>query len=239
MQHTMMPEATMMHESGGDMGMGMMMPEHSTMILGFPLPVFLMYAAAAFYFICAFVLWKPYRQERNELMGALLAFLTYQAFAMLFMGIAIQSGNMTYDILASFSVLVGSVFMLKFPYSMLTEKFRRILFYLTMILVLVIFGWFLLTPERQEKLMNFTIWYDVLVNGVLVGFFIFLFGIRTNERSVKVKALGGSVGVASCCVAGNVAMIMGSLIVSSVFQFMAPVIIILSIITGRTLERIA
>ncbi|GEM_PF-1510583 len=216
---------------------GMMMEEMGPMLFGMPLVNALMIASGIFYFICAAIIWKPYKQEKNDLMGALLAFLIYQAFAMILMGIGMQTHNMLYDNLGSLAVFVGSVYMLKFPFTVFPEKTRKIFFYLAMIAALVLFGWFMMTPEREMMLMKFILWYDLIVNGIVVGFFIFFFGLKANERAVKVKAMGGGVGVATCCIAANAAMIMGAMIVSSVFQFLAPIIIIFSIVTGRKLQK--
>ena len=145
----MTEDAEMMGHTGtmgeGDMGMmGMMGPT----IYGFHLEVVLMIAAGIFYAICAYIVWKPLREGEKELISALTAFLIYQTFAMIFMGLGMQYMNMLLERLGSLAVFVGSVYMLKFPFSVLSEKARRTSFLLTMLAVLVIFTYFVTSPER-------------------------------------------------------------------------------------------
>lgn len=210
-----------------------MMPETGAMFLGFPLEVVLIVTSGIFYFICGLVVWESYKKDRTELIGALLAFLFYQALAMLFMGLEMITMNMVYSILAGLSVMIGSIFMLKFPFSFLPKATRKIVFYLSIIIVLAVFIWFMLTPERKMMFMNFSIWYDIIINGIAVGVLALLFGLYTKEQAVKIKAVGGGAGIASCCVVANVATISGAVILSSVFQFLAPVIILIAIFSGR------
>jgi len=196
------------------------------MVYGFQLTTMLMLASGVFYLLCAFLLWKPYRKEKNELIGALFAFLVYQAVNMFFMGLQMQTMNMVYSYVSAFAVFVGSAYMLKFPFSSFSRGTRRTIFYLSMATALSLFVWFMLTPARQMALMNFTLWYDVVINGLIVGGSIFFFGFMTKERWLRAKTLGGGAGVVSCCVVSNAAMLSGALLTSIVFSFTAPVIIL-------------
>ena len=196
-----------------------------------------MMLSGVFYLICAFFLWKPFRQERNELIGALFAFLVYQAISMFFMGIEMHTMNLMYGNIATLAVLVGSVYMLKFPLSYLSERTRRIWFLLFLIIALGIFVWFIQTTERQMMMMHFTLWYDIVVNGIVVGGFILFMGIKAAGRFLKIKALGGGTGVVSCCVVANAAMLGGAFLTSAVFQFLAPVIILWSLAFARRKQK--
>lgn len=201
------------------------------------LEVFLMLASGVFYLICAFFVWKPFRQEKNELIGALFAFLLYQAVSMFFMGLEMQTMNMLYSNIASLAVLVGSAYMLKFPFSRFSEKTRRAAFLLSLIAALGIFVYFISTPMREMQLMNFTLWYDLVINGIVVGGSIIAIGIRTAEKWLKVKAIGGGSGVVTCCVVANTAMLGGAMITSSIFGFLAPVVILVSLGLARKKQK--
>ena len=107
----------------------------------------------------------------------------------------------------------------------------------SVIIVLALFAWFITSPEREMELGNFTTWYDVFVNGVVVGLFMVFAGLRASEPWLKIKAIGGGAGVASCCIVSNVAAVSGAIVASSFFQFLAPVIIIVSLILGRKNQR--
>jgi hypothetical protein len=203
-----------------------MMNFSGIMVFGLHIEVFLMLASGVFYLICAGLLWKPYRQEKNELIGALMTFLVYQAISMFFMGMEMLTMNMVYSNIAGLAIFIGSVYMLKFPFSSFSQGTRKTIFRITMIAVLVLFIWFMLTPARQMSLMNFSIWYDIAINGLLVGGSILLLSFRTSERWLRLKAFGGSSGVISCCVVANATLLSGAFLTSSVFQFLAPVLII-------------
>ncbi|MDP3996428.1 MAG: hypothetical protein Q8P86_01890 [bacterium] len=213
------------------------MMQSDIMVLGLHLDVFLMYAAGVFYALCAFLVLKSYRRERGELLGAFLAFLTYQALAMIFMGIEFHTMNLLYGEIAAVAVFVGSAYMIKFPFSSFSRGTRRIVFLLTLIVSLAIFTWFLLTPERKMLLMPFVLWYDIIVNGLVVGGAIIIFGMRVGPPQ-RMKALGGGAGVVSCCVVANASMLSGAFITSAFFQFLAPVLIIGSLVFARKRQSV-
>jgi len=206
-------------------------------ILGMQFEIFLMVLAGVFYLVCAGFIWKPYREEKNELISALFVFLLYQASSMFFMGIEMHTMNMAYGNIAALSVLLGSAYMLKFPLRALSERVRKISFLLIVVAVLGIFAWFMRSPESQMQIMHFTLWYDLIINGVIVGGSILLLAFMATERWNRVKALGGGGGVVTCCVAANTAMLSGAFITSSVFGFLAPVIILGTLGFARKKQR--
>jgi hypothetical protein len=195
-----------------------------------------MLASGIFYVICAFVVYKSYKKEKNELIGALLAFLGYQAINMFFMGLEMQTMNMLYSNVAALSVLVGSAYMLKFPFSSFSKGTRRLVFFISLIIGLGIFAWFMQNETREMALMNFILWYDIIVNGILVGGFMLLLAIRTSEKWLKIKAFGGGTGVITCCVVSNGAMLSGALLASSFFGFLAPIVILVSLMFTKKKE---
>ncbi len=207
---------------------GMMMnmgPE----IWGISFGVLFMLVSGVFYLICAIAIWKPLRKEKNELIGALFAFLVYQAISMFFMGVEMKTMNIMYSNIAALSIFVGSAYMLKFPFSSLSAKVRRIIFSLILIAALVLFAWFMQTTARQHDLMHFVLWYDLVVNGIVVGGSILLFALRTAEKMKKKKAVVGGAGVLSCCIVSNGAMLTGAMFTSAIFAFLAPLLILFSI----------
>jgi len=209
------------------------------MVFGLPLVVALMIAAGVFYALCAAFVGRMWLKEKNELVAALFAFLSYQAVSMFFMGLEMQTENMLYSNLASLAVFVGSVYMLKFPFSSLSRGTRRVVFFGSLVAALGLFAWFMQNEMRQMQLMNFTLWYDLVVNGLVVGGFMLLLALRTAEHWLKLKAYGGSFGVLTCCVAANATILGGALLTSSVFQFLAPVIILGSLIFARHGQKTA
>jgi len=207
------------------------------MVYGYNLVNILMIASGIFYLICAFLLWKPFRREKNELLSALFAFLVYQAISMFFMGLQMETMNMTYGLIAALAIFIGSAYMLKFPFSSFSKATRRILFYLSFATVIALFVWFMQTFDRQMQLMHFVLWYDIVVNGIIVGGSIILYGLRATGN-MRLKIIGGGSGIVSCCVIANTAMISGAFFTSSVFAFAAPVIILGSIALSRRKQNL-
>ena len=62
---------------------------------------------------------------------------------------------------------------------------------------------------------------------------MFVLALRTTEKWLKIKAIGGSTGVISCCIVSNGAMLSGALLASAVFGFLAPVCILGSLLVSR------
>ncbi len=220
-----------------------MMDMHSMsmgpMIFGFDLVSFLMILSGIVYFICALFLWKPFREEKNELIGALFAFLTYQSVSMVFMGIEMHTMNLFYSNVASLAIFIGSVYMLKFPMSKLREGTRKILFPLILAAVITLFIWFMQNEARQMQLMHFTLWYDLVINGIIAGGSILLLGFMTSEKWLRLKAIGGGSGVVSCCIVANTTMLTGAMLTSSVFAFLAPVLILGSLSLAKKQQKTA
>lgn len=214
-----------------------MMESMGPLIWGFHLEVLLMLVSGIFYLLCAALIWKPFREENNELISALFAFLLYQAVSMFFMGVEMHTMNMIYGNLASLAVFIGSAYMLKFPFSSLSESTRKIAFYISLAVVLAVFAWFVQSPEREMTLMHFILWYDIVINGFVVGGFILFLGVKATENWLKIKAIGGGSGVVTCCVAANASMLLGAIIVSSVFQFLAPLLILGSLTFARKKQK--
>lgn len=206
-------------------------------IMGLPFEVFMLMASGVFYLLCAWYVWKPLRAEKSELIGALFAFLVYQAINMFFMGVEMGTKNIIYSNIAALAVFVGSAYMLKFPLSPFSRGVRRVLFYGYLLVVLILFTWFMQTTERQMELMKFTLYYDLVINGVIVGGFMILLAIQTTERWLRIKATGGGVGVLSCCIAANTSMLLGAMVSSLVFGFLAPVFILGSLVIAKKGQR--
>jgi hypothetical protein len=124
--------------------------------------------------------------------------------------------------------------MLKFPFSSYSQGARRSVFIVSLVVVMGIFVWFIQTPDSQEAIMNFALWYDLVVNGIVVGGFMILLAIRTVDRYLRIKALGGGSGVAACCIVANGAMLSGALPVAVMFGSLAPVMILGSLSFARS-----
>lgn len=208
-------------------------------IMGFSFEVFIMFCAGVGNLICAMLVWKPLREERSELLSAFFAFLVYQAVSMFAMALALQTQNIAYANISGLAVLLGSVYMLKFIFSSFSMTARKVIFMTLLVIVLSIFAWFIQTPERGLLLEHFIIWYDIVIIGVIVGGSIIAFGIKTSERWLRFKAIGGGSGVVTCCIVSNMALLGGGILLSSLLHLIAPFIILTSLIIARHRQKIA
>ena len=211
------------------------MPES---ILGIPLGIAIMWGGGALYALGAISYFISFRKEMgSELMGALFAFLSSMALALILMGTGEYLKNMTFGYLGTLSILIGSVFMLKFPLTVFSSSARKTLFRLILGGVLAAFIWMVMFSTGRQLMPQFIMWYMIVANGFVVGFFIFFAGLRSKERALRIKATGGGLGIASCCVVSHLASMAGAVLLSAVFQFMAPILLVFSLLLGRYYQR--
>lgn len=211
--------------------------DHSMMmgptLWGLDVSSLLMLISGVFYVICAIVVYRSYRTEKSELIGALLAFLVYQSVSMFFMGVEMLTHNLLYGNIAGFAVILGSAYMLKFPLSKFSAGVRRSVFFIVLIAAFGVIAWFMQSIELQKQLMSFVLWYDLVVNGVIAGGSIVVYGLKVRENTLRAKALTGGTGVLSCCMVANGFMLTGSMIIGSLVGFLAPLFILGSLKLGK------
>ncbi len=210
----------------------------NVLVFGFlPLGIFLMIAAGTLYVFSALYLWKSAKGENSDLVNALMTFFLYQAVAKFSMAFGAYTSTPIFGKLAALSVLIGAAYMLKFPLSVLSAWTRKVLFMVILIASVVVFAWFMGTPEKQDLLLQYVTWYDIILNGIIVGGTIIFFGIRNVNKVYKTKAVGGGSGVVSCCVVANVAMLSGALLTSVIFQFLSPILILGAMLFGKNKQQ--
>src|SRR3989338_1444849 len=210
------------------------MPE---IIFGLPTAIALMYGAAFFYLLGIIATWKSYRAESNEIMGAFMAFLFSMGLALFLMGSAEYLAQPMLGAAGTLAILIGSVIMLRFPLSLARQPLQSFLFYVSMIVAIAFFVVMMATRVGQEYMMPMIMWFMIVVNGIVVSFFVIYAGLKAKERWFKVKAIGGGTGIAACCLASHVAMMIGTPLISAMLQFAAPIIIAVSIQLGKFLQR--
>ncbi len=205
-------------------------------IFGLPTAIALMYGAALFYFVGIIVTWKSYRAEPNELMGAFMAFLFSMGLALFLMGSAEYLAQPMLGAAGTLAILIGSVIMLRFPLSLTRQPLQSFLFYVSMVVAIAFFVVMMATKTGQAYTMPMIMWFMIIVNGIVVSFFVIYAGVKSKEQWFKVKAVGGGAGIVTCCLASHVALMVGAPLLSAAFQFAAPVIIAASIQLGKSLQ---
>ena len=207
-------------------------------IFGIPSGIAIMWGGGIIYAVGAILFLTYFSKEmQSELMEALFAFLVSMAAALLLMGTGEYLGNMLFGYLGSLAILMGSAFMLKFPLTVFPITNRKILFRIILTIVLVSFIFIVLLPLGGKIMPIFIMWDMIIINGLVAGFFIFFAGLRSKERAIKIKATGSGLGIASCCIVSHLASMSGAILLSAVFQFMAPLLLISSVFIGRQYQR--
>lgn len=205
---------------------------------GIPLQIIIMWSAGTLYALAAISFLISFHKEMaNELMQALFAFLLSMALALNLMGTGEYSQNMIFGYLGTLSILVGSVFILKFPLTVFPASSRKTLFRFILLSVLVIFIWMVTSQTGRQLMPQFIMWYMIIANGLVAGFFIFFAGLRSKEKALKIKAMGGGMGIASCCIVSHIASISGAIILSAIFQFLSPILLMLTLFVGHHYQK--
>lgn len=206
-------------------------------ILGLPGNVFWLWFSALFYLIAILFFLEPFRREKNELMSAFFAFLAGMATFHLLLGAGFYLDNILLVHLGSLSALTGAAFTLKFPLSALEQHLRKPLFYLAMISGWLIIVWMLIFPHDLKLMLWIVLGYMIVFSGGVAGLYIVWEGIKTKDIGVKIKSIGGGVGIITCCLAADSLVLINSLsMVSELWMSIAPLVLILSIHLGRSFQ---
>ncbi len=211
-------------------------------IMGIPMGVMLMWAVGVTYTIGLFVLLKEHKSDHSELMKAFLTFMASMAGANIFLGLTMYDMRPIYMFLAMIAIFTGSVFMLKFPLSAVRESLRKPLFYTALIVSWVMAIMIMMIPALQHQMAMIAMGFMIMVNGIFIAFYMIAAGLRLTNPGARIKAIGGGVGVASCCLASHVLFgteITSLVMLSFLFQFGAPIIMLASGWGVRRLQQAA
>ncbi|MEK9175525.1 MAG: hypothetical protein AAB795_02925, partial [Patescibacteria group bacterium] len=129
---------------------------------------------------------------------------------------------------------------LKFPITVFPQQWRQPLFYIFLVIVLAVNVWMIVSPIPGDQMSEIAMIFMIIVNGIITGFFMIWTGIRAASKSVKIKAIGGGLGVSSCCLVSHVlfsTQVDIGLISSVFFQFIAPFLILGSVYAGRRVQN--
>ncbi|MDO8592208.1 MAG: hypothetical protein Q7R92_00375 [bacterium] len=207
-------------------------------IFGLPGEVFWLWFSAFFYIIAILFFLGPFRRERSsELMVAFFAFLAGMASFHILLGAGYYFNSLLLIHLGSFCALTGAAYTLKFPLTALRPNLRGPLFYSALIGGWLIIAWMLIFPHSTEVMLWLVFGYMILFSGGIAGLYIIWQGLKTKENWVRVKSIGGGVGIVTCCLAADLlVLIRGMSVLGELFMAIAPIILILSIYFGRYLK---
>lgn len=211
-------------------------------MFGYPTMVVVMIMVGIVHGMGAIIFLRAYAREKSELMSAFLSFLISMAGTSFFFGLGMYTNSSISWFLGLFFLFTGSIFMLKFPLSALSEPLRKPLFYLAMLASWVVIIWLMVSQFGRANMMPFSLWYMIIVNGFITSFYMIWIGIQAKENWLKLKAIGGGAGVASCCMVSHSLMMTGiptAMMMGVFFQMIAPAILLFSVFRGHRLQSIS
>lgn len=221
-------------------------------VLGLPDIVFFLWQSALAFFIGMILLWKPFMEARTKLMSAFFIYLTGMALMHLFLGLTFYaaSGNKLWLILAYLSAVSGSAFTTRFPFSSKFPKHEKALVSAILLLGWALVGYLAFQPMDilSTTGLNLVMAYMILFAGLISSVYIMYSSYRQPEKSLRVKGVGGGVGMFLCCGVADLLVIFGGLAVTvdlivyklpvpELLMALSPVVIISSILYGRFLEK--
>ncbi len=171
---------------------------------GFPLGSLMMWMVSMIYAVVLILLLRPFQEDTSELMVAFLSFIASIMVANIFIGIGFFNKSSVFSFLGTFAIFTGSAFMLKFPFSAFPERYRKSLFYASLIVFCAILAWLMASQYGRSVMPRFSIWFMVVVNGFITGLYMIYIGWKATERWLRVKATGGGLSVAACCLASHI-----------------------------------
>jgi len=211
-------------------------------LLGLPKGVALLWTSAFFFLASSIVILKPLLETRERLIRAFFAWLLGMGLLHFFMGAGFLLGTITLIHIGVFFGFTGSAYLLRIPLRGWWPNSEKVVFYLVLLAGWLIVAWMSIWPHLHDtKMMLWLLFsYMILVAGILPTIYLISAGIRARSRSVRVKGIGGGIGVASCCLFADLLVLfvfMGVAFWSEFFMAIAPVILIVAVLYGRSLEK--
>lgn len=209
-----------------------------TIPLNLPLADTLTFSAAILYLVGMVVFLPIFAKERSDLTVAVLAFFASMAAGLSLLGSGDLLALPIFTYLGVFAIMTGSCFMLRLPFTALPRPLRPLAFYASLAISWLLLGWLIMTTSGRAMLLPATMAYMMIINGGITSGYLMTVGLRSRLPTVKVKATGGGLGIASCCIGSHAATIAGApAIVAATFQLAAPLVLLAAFCASRAMQR--
>lgn len=211
-------------------------------ILGLPSGVFLLWMSSFFFLVSSVIILKPLFEKKDKLTMAFFIWLLGMGLLHLFLGLGILFNTVILLHLGVFFGLTGSAYLIRIPFSGLIPRYEKTGFYLVLLAGWLIVAWMFLWPHVHsiELMLRLLFGYMILIAGILPGPYLIWMGVKSKSRAVKVKAVGGGIGIISCCLIADVFVLFAYMGVAFWPEFLmtiAPVILITAVLWGRKIEK--
>ncbi|MDO8561699.1 MAG: hypothetical protein Q7S05_02630 [bacterium] len=210
-------------------------------ILGLPYGVFLLLVSATFYFISSILILRPLFETKEQLIQSFFAWLFGMGLLHFFLAAGFFWDVNALLYIGMFGALTGSAYLLRIPLRGLWPRHETVVFYTVLLAGWFIIAWMLLASNYSLELMlNIMFGYMILVGGILPGPYLIWIGLKSENRAMKVKGIGGGIGVILCCLLADSLVLFVYMNVSfwtEFFMTIAPIVLISAVFYGRQLEK--
>lgn len=198
-------------------------------ILGLPVEVFLLSTSSIFFIVTIILLKLFFSKQQDELLTTFWVFLSGMALFHVFLAIGYYLNNILFIHIGSFFAVTGSALTLRFPLSATNPIFRNLVFIAVLLTGWSIIGWMLITPHESLVMLSLVFGYMIVVTGIIVGLYTLLVGIDAKEKSTKIRCIGGSLGIISCCLIADLFVLMAEVsFIGEILMSASPLIILAS-----------
>lgn len=211
-------------------------------ILGLPSGVFLLWNSALWFLLASAFILKPLSETKDKMIQGFFAWLLGMGLLHAFLGAGFLWNVTVLLHIGIFFGFTGSAYLLRIPLRGLVPRYEKTIFYTVLLIGWSIVLWMIIWPHLHTvKLMLWLLFgYMILVAGILPGFYLVWMGIKAKSRALKVKGIGGGIGIITCCLLADLLVIFVFMSVAfwaEFFMAIAPVILIAAVLYGRSLEK--
>lgn len=221
------------------------------LILGIPDTVFFLWFSAFFYMVSILFLLRTFLKENTKLLDAFYIYLEGMFLMHVFLGMALflPGVNELLYLLGFISAVVGSAFSTRFLlYSEFPKQEKR-LFSSILALGIIMLLYSAAIGEVSTLGMTLTMTYLILFTGISSSMYLVYVSDKAMDMGSKIKGIGGGIGMFLLSGLSSTAILFGGLAaqitvfgrtfhVPQFFMALSPILILLSIVTGRYVDEI-
>lgn len=210
-------------------------------ILGLPSSVVLVWLSAFLFLLGALIILKPLLEKKEKLITAFFIWLLGMGFFHFFLGFGILFNKVFLMNVGIFFAVTGSAYLLRIPFSGLMPRFEKAGLYSALLFGWLVSGLLFFRPNFFPTNFNlkFVLIYMILTAGIWPGFYLVVMGFKSKDKAIKVKSVGGGIGIISCCLVADVLALLvygGVAFLTEFFMALSPVILIGAVLYGRKIE---
>ena len=208
-------------------------------ILGLPQTSLTLWISAVIYVFSMIVIRLPLRDKNNPLVLSFFSFLAGMAIFHLLLGAGHYFHSTQLVHAGIFFVLTGSAFMVRFPLSN-HPKFEKAGFGAMLLIAWSISLLLIIYPHHSETVMSMAVFAYLMIAAGFSGGYMIIQGLSCTEIWMKIKAVGGGIGLIICAFMANIFVFFsGFSLIPALLVILAPMILLCSVLMGRRAQKIS